>query len=258
VAPTVPASSRSGASKAGVFLLISIALTVALYVVPYGHTIGYPLMLVSTLVHELGHGVAGVLVGGDFQSFEMWSNGSGVAHIAGYDGRFARAFVSAGGLCGPAVAAALGFAMSRGPKRARWTLGVLGGLLLFADVWIVRSLFGWFFVTVFAALLLAIAWKASAWASQLALLFLSVQLSLSVFSRGDYLFTATAHTGAGNFPSDVANMSDALFLPYWFWGALCGGFSVVVLAIGAWMFLRDLAPAKTTSDIVRPIRPVAG
>lgn len=225
------------------FLLISIALTVVLYLVPYGHIIGYPLMLVSTLVHELGHGIAGVMVGGDFQSFEMWSNGSGVAHISGYDGRFARAFVSAGGLCGPAVAAALGFAMSRGERRARWTLGALGVLLLFADVWIVRSLFGWLFVTIFGGLLLAIAWRASAWASQLTLLFLSVQLSLSVFSRGDYLFTDKANTAAGVFPSDVANMSSALFLPYWFWGALCGAFSVGVLAIGGWMFLKDLAPA---------------
>jgi hypothetical protein len=226
-------------------------------VIPYGHTIGYPLMLVSTLVHELGHGVAGVLVGGDFKSFEMWSNGSGAAHIGGYDGRFARAFVSAGGLCGPAVAAALGFMMARGEKRSRWMLGILGGLLLFADVWIIRNLFGWFFVTIFAAILLAIAWKASAWASQLALLFLSVQLSLSVFSRGDYLFTDTANTTAGKFPSDVANMSEALFLPYWFWGALCGAFSVIVLAFGAWVFLRDLAPAKRAADISRPVRPVA-
>ncbi len=235
-------------SRAGLFLLISVAVTVLLYVVPYGQYIGYPLMLVSTLVHELGHGVAGVLVGGDFRSFEMWSNGAGVAHISGYDGRFARAFVSAGGLCGPAVAAAVGFAMARGEKRSRWMLGILGGLLLFADVWIVRSLFGWFFVTIFGALLLAMAWRASAWASQLTLLFLSVQLSLSVFSRGDYLFTPVANTGAGTFPSDVANMSSALFLPYWFWGALCGAFSVAVLGFGAWIFLRELTkdiPART-------------
>ena len=225
--------------QAAWFLAISIGLTVLLYVIPYGHQIGYPLMLVSTLVHELGHGIAGVMVGGDFQSFEMWSNGSGVAHVVGYDGRFARAFVSAGGLCGPAVAAALGFAMARGEKRSRWMLGVLGVLLVLADIVIVRSLFGWFFVAIFAALLLAVSLRASAWASQLTLLFLSVQLALSVFSRGDYLFTDTAHTGAGTFPSDVANMSSALFLPYWFWGALCGGFSVLTLLAGAWLFLRS-------------------
>jgi len=225
-------------NRAGLFLLLSIALTVLLYLVPYGHTIGYPLMLVSTLVHELGHGFAGAMIGADFQSFEMWSNGSGVAHVAGYDGRFARAFVSAGGLCGPAVAAALGFAMARGPRRSKAMLAALGIALLIADVWIVRSVFGWFFVTLFAATLLAVSLRASASASQLTLLFLSVQLALSVFSRGDYLFTATANTGGGTFPSDVANMSSALFLPYWFWGAVCGSFSVLTLAAGAWLFLR--------------------
>jgi membrane-associated phospholipid phosphatase len=101
---------------------------------------------------------------------------------------------------------------------------------------VVRNPFGWAFVGVLAAVLLLLGLRASAWASQLALLFLSVQLALSVFSRGDYLFTPTA----GSMPSDVANMASALFLPYWFWGALCGAFSVLVLAFGALMFLRSV------------------
>lgn len=233
------------------FLAVSIAVTVLLWVVPYGRTIGYPLVLVSTLVHELGHGLAGVLVGGRFDSFEMWWNGSGLAHVGGYDGRFARAIVSAGGLVGPAVAAAVGFAMARGPRRARGMLAVLGASLLLADVLVVRSVFGWIFVTLFAAALLAVATRASAWASQLVLLFLSVQLALSVFSRGDYLFTDRAHTGSGVFPSDVANMADALLLPYWFWGAVCGGFSIAVLAIGAWVFVRGQPRAPVASHSMR-------
>ncbi|MBI2387985.1 MAG: M50 family metallopeptidase [Deltaproteobacteria bacterium] len=239
---------RSARTRADVFLLVSIAVTVLLWAVPYGRYVGYPLMLVSTLVHELGHGVAGVLVGGDFQSFEMWSNGSGVAHVAGYGGRVSRAIVSAGGLVGPAIAAAIGFMMARGEKRARGMLLVLGALLLLADVLIVRSLFGWIFVALFAATLLFVGSRTNGWISQLALLFLSVQLSLSVFSRGDYLFTDTAHTGGGNFPSDVANMAEALFLPYWFWGALCGAFSVAVLLIGAWSFLREGRGAPKTPN----------
>lgn len=220
------------------FLLVSVAATILFWAVPYGRYVGYPLMLLSTLVHELGHGVAGVLVGGSFESFEMWSNGSGVAHVTGYDGRVARAIVSAGGLVGPACAAALGFFMARGERRSRGMLLTLGVLLLLADVLIVRSLFGLFFVTAFALTLLWVGTRASGWGSQLTLLFLSIQLSLSVFSRGDYLFTDKAHTGGGVFPSDVANMASALLLPYWFWGALCGAFSVTVLAIGAWAFLR--------------------
>lgn len=229
---------RSARVRADVFLLVSVAVTVVLWAVPYGRYVGYPLMLVSTLVHELGHGVAGVFVGGDFQSFEMWSNGSGAAHVVGYGGRVSRAIVSAGGLVGPAIAAAIGFVMARGERRARGMLLVLGALLLLADVLVVRSLFGFVFVALFAATLLFVGTRGSGWLSQLTLLFLSVQLALSVFSRGDYLFTDTAHTGGGSFPSDVVNMAEALFLPYWFWGALCGAFSVAVLVIGAWSFLR--------------------
>ncbi len=219
---------------------VSIAVTILLYVIPYGRWIGYPLVLISTVVHEMGHGVAGWLVGGRFEAFRMYADGSGVAEISGYDGRFARAFVSAGGLCGPAVMAAIGLVLARRPRGARIALLVAGLALAVIDVLLVRSLFGWFFLLALAAVALSVAWKAPEWGSQLTLSFLSVQLALSVFSRGDYLFTDVAHTQNGAMPSDVANMASALFLPYWFWGAACGAFSVSMLALGAWLFLRGL------------------
>jgi len=46
-------------------------------------------------------------VGGRFESLVVGSDASGLARVSGYGGRFASAFVSAGGLCGPAFAAAL-------------------------------------------------------------------------------------------------------------------------------------------------------
>ena len=57
----------------------AIGVTLLLYVIPYGHVIGRPLLYLSTLVHELGHGMTAILVGGDFHRLEMWSDGSGVA-----------------------------------------------------------------------------------------------------------------------------------------------------------------------------------
>jgi hypothetical protein len=246
-----PQTSRT---RADLFLLATVVITLAIHFVPYGHYVGYPLLLLSTLVHELGHGLAGVLVGARFSSFEMWPNGAGVAQVVGSGGRVSRAIVSAGGLVGPAVAAAIGFVLARGPRRSRAALGVLSAALLLANLLVVRNLFGWFFVTSFAAILALVAWRARPWTSQLVLLFLSVQLSLSVFSRSDYLFTETAETGAGAMPSDVANMADALFLPYWFWGALCGGFSIVVLAVGAWLFLRRGAHGEAGAKPQAPAR----
>jgi hypothetical protein len=81
--------------------------------------------------------------------------------------------------------------------------------------------------------------KAARDVAQLIVLFIGVQLALSVFSRSDYLFTNIAHTAAGPAPSDVAHMADALFLPYWFWGLFCGAVSIAVLIGGLRAFIRD-------------------
>ena len=84
------------------------------------------------------------------------------------------------------------------------------------------------------AICVYLAIKSTARVAQAVLAFMAVQLSLSVFSRGDYLFTETAGTG----PSDVAQMAAALFLPYWFWGVVCGTISVLVLLSGIRTFSR--------------------
>ena len=103
---------------------------------------------------------------------------------------------------------------------------------------VVRNLFGVFFVVALAAVLLLIVKFGNAWLARFGLVFLAVQLALSVFSRGDYLFTDVANTSAGPMPSDVAQMANALLLPYWFWGALCGVVSIAVLALGLVLYLR--------------------
>lgn len=226
--------------QAAAFLVGSIIVTVLLYhVIPYGRTIGYPLMLLSTLVHEMGHGIAAMLMGGSFEKFEMFADGSGVAYSRGAFGRFGRAFISAGGLVGPALVGGVGFIIGRTPKGARVGLAISGALLVLSVILVVRSGFGILFVGATAAICLAIAIKGKPWVSQVAVVFLAVQLALSVFSRGDYLFTQWANTANGRMPSDVQQMSEALFLPYWFWGGLCGLISVAVLLLGLRIFFRS-------------------
>ena len=109
-----------------------------LYVIPYGNTIGYPLILLSTLAHEMGHGLAAVVVGGDFHKFYLHADASGVAYTS-TRGNLAGAFVSAGGLVGPAIVGALFFAMAH---RAKALFFVLGLGLVLAEVFVVRNLFG--------------------------------------------------------------------------------------------------------------------
>jgi hypothetical protein len=218
-------------------LLGSVALTLLLYVLPFGSLIGRPLLLLSTLAHEMGHGLTAILLGGKFQRFMIWANGSGIAEleIDGF-GAVRQGLTIAGGLVGPAVAAALCFACGRTAVGARACLVGLGALLGLLDLILVRNLFGLLFVGLLAAGALLAAAKASQDAVRWLVVFAGVQLALAVFSRADYLFTPVARTGAGVYPSDVSRLAEALFLPYWFWGLACGGFSVAVLAFGTFVY----------------------
>ncbi len=212
--------------------IVSVIVTIGLYATPQLHALAYPLLLLSTLVHEMGHGLAAVVAGGSFERFELYSDGSGVAHTATAESRWIDAFVAAGGLVGPSVAGAISFLAGRRPRTARVFLGGLAAALLVALFLVVRNTFGWVFVGGFTLLLALLVLKATPRVSQVVLVFLGTQLGLSVYSRSDYLFADSAQTSAGTMPSDVAAISEALLLPHWFWGAVCGALSVLALLIG--------------------------
>lgn len=221
-------------------LAISVAATAILYAVPGGRTLAWPLVLVSTLAHELGHGLAAVLLGGRFDSLVIYANASGAARWSGSFSRFGVATVAAAGLVGPAVASFLLLALGRKPRLARVLLACVGAGLFVVTLLLVRNAFGLWFTAILASACATVAWRGPR-LSQGFVVFLAVQLALSVYSRSDYLFTKAAVTSSGTGPSDVAVMAAALFLPYWFWGALCGAFSLVVLYGGARLFFRSRA-----------------
>jgi len=228
------------AHQARVALALAVGLTLGLYLIPepWGRRLAWPLLLLSTYAHEVCHGLAALLVGGHFESFRMWPDASGVASTSDSGNPLATAFIAAGGLLGPAVFAAGLFVVASRPALARLGLGALGLLLLASEVLVVRGAFALVYVGAAGALVLALAVRLSpAWARIVAL-FLGAQLSLAEFSRADYLFTKVARTGGGDAPSDVEVIAQALGLPYYFWGLVCGGLSLAVLAAGAWLFRR--------------------
>jgi hypothetical protein len=228
-----------------------VVVTGALYLVPYGHIVGYPLLLLSTYAHEMGHGIAAVLAGGRFDSLHIYSDASGVALSAGNFGRLGSAFVAAGGLVGPPVLAAGFFAGAARPRVSRAVLMVFGVAMLASCIIVVRGLFGWIFVAAIGAGCVAVAVRAKPIMAQAVVALLAIQLALSVFSRADYLFTDVAVTGAGTHPSDVAAIGEALVLPYWFWGGLIGATSFTVLAAGLWWFWRATRAGPGAGSSVR-------
>jgi hypothetical protein len=220
-------------------LLASSAVTLGLYWIPFGQWLARPLLLLSTLAHELGHGLTALLLGGRFQRLEMWASGAGLTEmdLNGF-GRLRQAVTVAGGLLGPAVAAALCFTMGRTQRGARACLLGIGGLLVAAELLVVRNPFGLAFAGLVAAGCLLAAWRGSPTTAQVTVVFVAVQLALSVFSRADYLFVRAASNPTGSYPSDVLRLEQLLWLPHWIWGGLCGIFAIAVVGWGVRTFWR--------------------
>jgi hypothetical protein len=251
--PTAPIKSRPPtvsrqelASSARWALILSTLATVFLYQVPGLNLLAYPLMLLSTLVHEMGHGVGALLAGGRWDDFHLFSDGSGYAS-AYASTSVGTGLTCAAGLVGPATIAAVYLVVGLRPKLARIALAATGlFFVLSLGLW-VRGGFGMAFVTGVAAVCLAVALFTSAETSRLVLLFLATQLALSAYSRGDYLFEDYVDgqmSGGKLTPSDVQIMSDYVGGPYWMWGVICGAFSLAVIAFGAWLYLRT--PKRAT------------
>ncbi|MEM6754700.1 MAG: M50 family metallopeptidase [Cyanobacteria bacterium P01_C01_bin.38] len=222
---------NSQIDRIGIWWLIGAAVaTVVLWQVPYGDYILYPFSILATWFHEMGHGLAAILLGGDFRQLEIFPNGSGVATYT-YSGRLflgpiGRAFIAAAGLLGPPIAGAILILASRSFKIASISLKILGGFLLFSVLIWVRSLFGIVAIFILGLVILGIGIKGNRWFQGFSIQFLGVQACISTYHQLDYLFSPTAGSLG---VSDTAQIQQQLLLPYWFWGALIAVASFVIL-----------------------------
>src|SRR5262245_56524483 len=128
-------------SRPAGLLTISLLVTAVLYAVPYGRVIAWPLVLLSTLAPELGHGLAAALLGGRFEALHIYADASGAAIWSGAFGRLAIATVAGAGLVGPALAAFLLLTLGRTPRGARAVLGSVGAALLVIGLLVARNPF---------------------------------------------------------------------------------------------------------------------
>ena len=213
----------------GFFWLVAAALiTISLWQIPAGAYILYPFTILATWFHEMGHGLAAIILGGNFQQLQIYGDGSGVAFHSGrlYLGSIGRALVAAAGPMGPPIAGAGLILASRKFQTASVCLKILGGLLLFSVLVWVRSLFGIVAISLLGLTILGISLKAAPWFQGFSVQFLGVQACISTYHQLDYLFSSNAGSLG---LSDTAQIQRQLFLPYWFWGGLMAIASLVIL-----------------------------
>ena len=256
---TIPEKKSSEASSAVrsddkrmiACFLITVAV-IGMYFIPNGWYVLYPFMLVYTFVHEMGHGITGIMVGGTFDNFVMWPDGSGMATYGLYTDatRLDKALVAFGGLIAPAIMASICLILGRSGKSSRIGLYVFAFLCALSLLLVVRNLFGIFFVVICGLVSFALAkFPKTDTIPQYSMLVLAITLLTAVFSRGDYLFTDTAQTATGPATSDVGQIAENLFLPYWFWGGLIAALSILILVLGIRAFFHKSKPKASQKQI---------
>lgn len=228
----------------------AVVVMVVSHLVPFGDTILYPFTLMATWVHEMGHGLTALLVGGSFESLDVFANGSGLAHVSA-PAPWQHAAYAAGGLVAPPIVGALILALGRGPARARIALGALALVMAISlPVW-VRSVAGWIALPLLVLVIGYFAVKAGPIVRTIAAQFVGLLLALDTLTGIDYLFTGSATVDGVERPSDVALIADALGGHFLFYGIPLALLSLALLVLGvrlAWakpLFRRAATRAAT-------------
>lgn len=224
-------------------ILIAVALVyiIGAYV-PFGHQVLYPLTLFTTWVHEMGHGLTALLVGGSFDRLEIFSNAAGFA-ICREDAGWPAALVALGGLLAPPIVGAAIIAAVHGPRRARVALAILAGaIVLSLAIW-VRSITGLVAMPIVAALLGYAAWRS--WFGEaperrvVLVQVLGVILALDTLTRMvSYVFVAEVEVDGKVSGSDISHVADNLGGHYVLWGMAVTAIAVGLLAGALWWAWR--------------------
>jgi Peptidase M50B-like len=228
---------EQASSSRRALVLAAIAVVVLDKFVPFGELALYPLTLLATWVHEMGHGLSALAVGGHFLRLEIFANASGLAHSSVAPG-WRDGVVAAGGLLAPPVVGALTLALVRGPRRARVFLLALAAALVTSLLIWVRTTTGWIAMPLVALLAGVLGARSTPnhrlFASQL----VGLCLALDTIARIDYLFRARVRIDGVDLDSDISAVAQAFGGNYLWWGALLAALSLLLVAGGLYFAFR--------------------
>jgi hypothetical protein len=210
-------------------LLLVAALSLGLSLWPWGKYVLYPFKLFTTWVHECGHAVVAVLVGGSVESVTIQPDTSGLTRSRLPVSRLAQGLVASAGYLGATGVGCLLLFCTRSVRHAHKVVWVLGALMLTTLILWVRNIFGLVMVGTLGALLLFLGRRGRGPWAQFLLSLLSVQVALGALFDIRVLFQL--EDGAH---SDAATMQSLFLLPSAFWALLWMLVSLGLVALTLW------------------------
>ena len=208
---------------------VAVAVSLVVSLTPWAPFLLYPFRLFTTWVHECGHAVMTVLVGGRVTSITIQPDTSGLTRSLVPVGRVARGLVASSGYLGAAVVGCLLMAATRVEKWAHVILLSLGAFMLLTLVLWMRNLFGFGVVLAWGVVLVTLARRGTANARRFLLSLLAIQVALNSVYDIRVLFLIDRGQ------SDAATMARLFRLPSWVWATSWMLMSVAMLGATLWM-----------------------
>jgi hypothetical protein len=216
----------------GNWLWAAVALSLVVSLTPWAQFLLYPFKLFTTWVHECGHALMTILVGGRVTSITIEPDTSGLTESLVPLGRVARGLVASSGYLGAAVVGCLLLAATRVEKWAPVILLGLGACMLFTLVLWMRNVFGFGVVLAWGVALVALARTGIGNAPRFLLSLLAIQVALNSVYDIRVLFLIDRGQ------SDAATMARLFLLPSWMWATAWMLMSVAMLGATLWMTRR--------------------
>jgi hypothetical protein len=232
--------------------VISLLLTI----VPVVGVLNYPFRLLITFVHELGHGLAAVLTGGEFIRFVVEPTGAGLAYTAGGW----RWLVIPAGYLGVALFGALLIILGRSYRWSRIGLALIGALLIYFSLWygapsiwsgdMMAGLLTVISGAIFGALILFVALKASPGWIIFLLHFIAIQAGLLAFA--DLMMLIGLSTRFFDMPNnDALSMAELTLIPALVWAVLWAGMALLIIGGAIWFtWIRPLKKAQSARPVL--------
>ena len=226
--------------RTAILVAVALVYVVGAYV-PFGQEALYPLTLFTTWVHEMGHGLTALVLGGHFYELQIFANASGFA-MSSVDTSVLHAIVAAGGLLAPPIVGSILIAVVHGPRRARVALSILAAAIVLSLVIWVRSVTGFIAMPIVAIALAWTAWRGFAEHPErrvIAVQILGVVLALDTLTRMvGYVFEKEVTVDGKVSRSDIATVADGLGGSYILWGMLITAIAVGLLSLALWWAWR--------------------
>ncbi len=200
------------------------ALCLGVSLTPWGPLALYPFALFTTWVHECGHALAVVLLGGSVSAVTIQPDTSGLTRSLMPASRLFQGIVASAGYLTASLFGCALLAASRVERRARPILWGIGIFMLMTLVFWIRNLFGAIVVAAWAAALFLLGGRrATRGVAGFTIGVLAIQVALNAVFDIRTLFVVHG-------PSDAATMARLFLAPAWLWAALWMGISLAMLA----------------------------